>query len=304
MTVHSLGKRLLARIGVFSYDPAQNANELNRRGLIEGDKEEVLSAINAAMQICFSLGPVQLREQRRAFVLRVPTPVTLSVTQYSTSFASLATWADWMLGCTIRIAGDTRDNELVGNDELLRPFMGTTGTGIAATVYADAVPLDAGVLRVLEPVELPRQRPLMACATRGDFEHCEHGEMKGVGVPGRWFCEARYSEGTPFTQRLLRVAPMPDTAYSLSYRAEIKPPQYLQEDLYTETNYSTDPGTEIPFDWVESTLLPVALECFLIHPAFDNAQVADAVRRQSEIAKRVFAESSRPAAVRMRGDYR
>src|SRR3954471_19138884 len=123
MTIHKLGLALLRRIGVLSYDPAANATNQNRRGLCTGDLDEALHAINGAMEECFALGPIELSEQQQAAVLRAATGVTLDVTQYATTIANLTAWAGWMQGCTIRIAGDSRDNELISQTQLLRPFM-------------------------------------------------------------------------------------------------------------------------------------------------------------------------------------
>src|SRR6478609_6271849 len=126
LTIHKLGLALLRRIGVPSYDPAANAMNQNRRGLCAGDLDEALNAINGAMEECFALGPIELSEQQQAGVLRAATAVSLDVTQYSTTIANLTTWADWMQGCTIRIAGDSRDNELISETQLLRPYMGAS----------------------------------------------------------------------------------------------------------------------------------------------------------------------------------
>src|SRR3954463_13913919 len=118
LTIHKLGLALLRRIGVLSYDPAANATNQNRRGLCPGDLEEALIAINGAIEECFALGPIELSEQQQASVLRPATGVALDVAQYSTTIANLATWASWMQGCTIRVAGDARDNELISATQL------------------------------------------------------------------------------------------------------------------------------------------------------------------------------------------
>jgi len=306
LTASKLGLALLRRLGVLSYDPAQNATNQNRRGLCTGDLDEILIAINGAMEECFALGPIELSEQQQAGVLRAGVSVTLDVTQYSQTIANLTTWATWMQGCTIRIAGDSRDNEIVAQGQLLRPFMGTTATGVSATVYGDAIPLASTVLTILGPVEIPQLMELSACQGPSDFRKAIGfgfsrnanfqnfaAQSKPLGQPGFWFVETRNIAANAFTQRILRVTPMPDKAYSITYRAKVKPPVYVQNDLYTGTDYATDPGTIIPFDWAESTLLPIALQRFSQHPAFDQAQIAE-VARQAELAKSVFKASETP----------
>ena len=317
LTIAQLGLACLRRIGVLSFDPAANASNQNRRGLCPGDLDEALIAINGALEECFALGPIELSERQQAGVLRPATAVTLDVTQYSTQIPNLTPWATWMQGCTIRIAGDSRDNELISQGQLLRPFMGATTAGVSATVYGDALPLSSDVLTVLGPVEIPEQMELFGVIGQEAFKRAigfgfsrfanfENfaAQAKPIGQPTHWTVETRNIAGNAFTQRILRVTPMPDKAYSLTYRAKVKPPVYVQDDFYLGTDYNLDPGTTIPFDWAESTLLPVALQRFSAHPACENGAMSAEIARQAEMAKRVFAESARAMSAPVRGGYR
>lgn len=319
MTVAQLALRLLARIGVVSFDPTLNATNQLRRGLVSGDLDEALAAINGAMQECFGLGPAELSEQDMGGVLRAPTAVTLNVTQYSTTISSFTTYASWMEGCTIRIAGDTADNVIVSSTALRRPYIGSTTSGAAATVYADAIPCSSNVRNVLGPVVIPNTSPLVAMGTRDEFLRWDNAAYtpnrsgippqaaymlsKMIGRPGAWFSDTNYNASDAFTPVYLRVSPMPDRAYPIEYRAKLKPPVFVQADLYAGTAYATDPGTIIPFDWVEDTLLPIALQRFTAHPAFDNSSAAGEIARQATIAKDNFSAMKPMIAVR-RGSYR
>lgn len=316
LTIHKLGRALFRRIGILSFDPADNATNQNRRGLCTGDTDEALIAINGAMEECFSLGPAELSMQHKASVLRAATGVTLDAVNFSTTIANVTTWASWMQGCTVRIPGDSRDNEFVSQTELLRPFMGTTANGLSSTVYGDAVPLDTSILTVLGPVEIPQQLELLGVewpfgftsaiafgfSRNANFENYA-ATQKPIGQPSFWAVETRNIATNAFTQRILRVTPMPDKAYSLTYRAKVKPPTYALADFYSGTSYGVDPGTIIPFDWAESTLLPIALQRFSSHPAFDPAQVAE-IARQAEVAKSVFRESAKPQSIPRVAHYR
>jgi hypothetical protein len=317
LTVHQCGLACLRRIGVLSYDPTANATNQNRRGLCAGDLDEALNAINGAMEECFALGPIELSEQQQAGILRPATAASLDVTQYSTTIANLTTWASWMQGCTIRIGGDSRDNELISQTQLLRPFMGATAAGASASVYGDAIPLASSVLTVLGPVEIPEQMELCGVIGQEAFKRAIGmgfsrfantanfaAQAKPIGQPTHWTVETRNLAANAFTQRILRVTPMPDKAYSLTYRAKVKPPAYAQSDFYSGTDYATDPGTIIPFDWAESTLLPVALQRFSAHPACENGPMSAELARQAEMAKRVFVESAKPMSAPARVNYR
>lgn len=317
LTVHQIGLAALRRIGVLSFDPSKNANNQNRRGLLPGDLDEVLIALNGGLEECFGLGPTELGETRGAVVLNAPTAITVNVTGLSATVANFTTYAAWMQGCTIRIPGDSRDNEIVSDTQLLRPYMGATATATPCTVFADAVPLDSSIVTIMEPVEIPFLTPLQQASSRDEFNQwCYFGGYPGAsfyytyisgqkpqGQPIAWFCDTRYNATNAFTQRFLRVSPMPGQPYSLSYRAKVKPPTYTQADFYSGTSYDTDPMTVIPFDWVESTLLPVVLQRFVANPAFDNPTVAAELSRQAEVAKKTFQESSRPMSAPRFGYY-
>lgn len=309
LTVAKLGLALFRRIGILSFDPAQNATNQNRRGLCTGDTDEALIAINGAMEEVFSLGPIELSEQQQASVLRPATTVTVDVTNFSTTIANLSlnlsSTGSWAQGCTIRIPGDTRDNELISQTQLLRPYMGTTAAGVSSTVWGDAVPLASTVLTVLGPVEVPDQFMLTPVQGRTEWNVANgidlsrnsnyqnfSSQAKIIGYPIYWMVETRNIATNAFTQRILRVTPMPDKAYSLSYRVKVKPPTYTLTDFYAGSTYGTDPGTIIPFDWAESTLLPIALQRFSSHPAFDLEQIPE-VARQGGLARQVFAESAK-----------
>lgn len=315
LTPHQIGLAMFRRIGLLSFDPAQNAVNQNRRGLCAGDTDEALIALNGAMEECFALGPVELSEQRQASVLHAATGITLDVSANSTTVANVTTWAAWMQGCTVRIPGDTGDNEFISQTALLRPFMGSTGTGLSSTVYGDAVPLDQSISRVMGPVRIPQQMELAGVeypfgfdqATAAGFRSSQDFvnfsmTQKPIGQPRFWAMETRNIATNAFTQRFLRVTPIPDHAYSLTYRVKVKPPTYVLSDFYAGTSYGVDPGTIIPFDWAESTLLPIALARFAMHPAFDPAQAAT-VAQQAETAKRVFREAAKPASMPQRARY-
>lgn len=315
LTVHQLGRALFRRIGVLSFDPAANATNQNRRGLCTGDIDEALIAINGAMEECFALGPVELSEQQQSGVLRPAMSVTLDAVQFSTTIANLTTLASWQQGCSLRIPGDTRDNELISQTQLLRPFMGTTANTITSTVYGDAIPLASTVLKVMGPVEIPQQVQLMPVEGREMWDRAIVAgfspqsnyinfsvQQKPIGQPTHWFVETRNIATNAFTQRILRVTPMPDKAYSMTWRATVKPPVYAQSDFYSGTSYGLDPGTIIPFDWAESTLLPIALAKFSMHPGFDMDQTQP-IAVNAETAKRIFAEGAKPQSIQRRARY-
>ena len=165
-TCQPVGLRLLRDFGVISLDTASPANQVNP--IEAGDLDDVAGVMTAGLQDIFDLGPSEIREKPGGAYLQAPTSVTLTVTQGSTTISSLTTYASWMLGCSIRIAGDDQDNELQSSTKIAVPYTGTSGS-VTATVYGDCIQLDDTVGRVIAPVTLPNQAPLIPAGTRAEF---------------------------------------------------------------------------------------------------------------------------------------
>ncbi len=281
MTIQDIAKDLLRYIGITSLDPAAESGNLNVRTIVASDLTFVATCINGSLQEIFGLAPASIREREIGGVLRAPTTVTLDGTQFSTTIANLTTYAAWMIGCTIRIAGDDQDNQIISSTALLRPFMGSTATGITATVYADAIKLDATHSRVLEPVSVPRVRCLVPCTSKEQFlyghkrldtiESWTASQMeKPIGDPLRWMAESRYDGTTAGMLVFLRVNPMPSAAMPITYRVKVKPTEVTVENIGDE---STNPEEIIPMDWVESILVPFARKRMMAHPHFAGESV-------------------------------
>lgn len=284
MTIREVALRLLFRIGVQSLDPNQNANSANATGFdTVNDIAECVTAINGALEECWGLGPTAIREQRPSFQLYPPTSVTLTTTQYSQVISGLSPSPSWMPGCTIRITGDQFDNELISATQLLRPYQGGAGAQ-SATVFCDAITLDAIIDDVLKPVQIPNIiSELVPAANREEFQsscinfyhHLPRpvqpyyvAQTKVTGQPRMWFAEPRYDPTLGYLPKTLRLNPMPDRAYPLTARVRLKPPTISATDIGTVSS-SPPPATLIPQDWNESIILPIAMMRFRSHPAFD-----------------------------------
>lgn len=303
MTVQAIAKLMLRRIGVTSLDPDANQQDANKRGIVTGDLEECALAITAALQEIYSDGPANLRERQVGAVLRVPTSVTFTATQYSTTISGFSGFASWMRGCTVRLSGDLYDNEIISATELMRPYMGSTGSN-TATVYADAIQLPDNQECVMEPVETPNWPILTPCATKEEFSRfvsyttsapslADTGssyigfQNKIAGDPRAWIAEARFMPGVQSIPIFLRFNPMPSAAIPVRYRTKIKPVTITAEDI---GNTTTEPDLAIPVDWHESVLVPIALQRFTAHPALANNAVAiKEIGRQYGAAQRILA---------------
>ena len=284
LTPRSIALRLLKASGIVSTDPSHETNALLTRGIVDGDMEEVLITINAALQEICAEGPSALTEKSVAEVLRPPASITVSVEQYSKAVTVTSGWVSWMQGCTVRIAGDTQDNRFLRQHDigattsLMSPYMGTTGI-VSATVYGDALPLPNYYLNILGPIELP-DRCLHLAADPAAFRHgsdfyrsgyvVEESystfQTKAVGTPVLALVDADYDATRESLPYYLRVNPMPDRAYPITFRVKLTPLAFTMDDIESG-DYETDPDSIIPQDWNESVLLPIALQRWQAHPS-------------------------------------
>jgi hypothetical protein len=319
MTIQQIAKDLLRYIGVVnSLDATANLTNLSTVTPDALDLQFVATTINGAYQEIFAGAPAALRERDVAEVLRAPTTVTVDATQFSKTIANLTTYASWMIGCTIRIPGDNQDNEIVSSTALLRPFMGTTATGISSTVYADCIALDSTYSRVLGPVGIPGNPILRNARSKEEFVFGTGQEwstpdgnsiqpdpisswqrQKTLGQPAVWFTEARYDGTNTYLPLMLRFNPMPSSALAVGFKAKVKPPTVTTASIGTDAG--TDTNITIPMDWVESILLPVSRQRFKAHPRFQAsaesvAQITADYKIAIEILNDLSAQTSTVSA--------
>lgn len=271
VTARVLGLRLLRDFGVTSLDPAANVPV----PIGPTDLDDVTRAINSALQSIFSKQSLEEKEQNLGAWLNAPTQVTLSVTAQSGAIASFTGWATWMTGCTIRLSGDPQDNEVTSQTLLARPYAGNTSSTVQATVYGDCVQLSGSVAKVLNPLSLPNQSPLISCTDRWTFMRMSgyplvtnaDGSAYGypffwfvqkiIQRPRFWFLESAYTAGLGYVPRRIRVGPMPDQGYSLAYKAASAAQGISATDIDND-DHTTDPGVLFPLadNRVESLLEP------------------------------------------------
>lgn len=316
LTIQQVAQRLLFRIGVVSLNTAVNANSANASGVdLVNDIPEAVNCINGAAQEIWSLGPTCIRESRKSWQLYAPASVTLTVTQYGTTISALSPSQSWMPGCTIRILGDGLDNELVSATELLRPCQAASGS-ISATVFCDCITMPSTIGNVLSPVHIPTiLSPLAPAASREEFQgvnkfYGHHdirttdayyaAQNKVTGEPRIWFAEPSYDPTLSYLQIKLRLNPMPGTFYPITGRVEIKPPTFTSSDVGV---FSADPGTQFPQDWMESILLPIAMQRFQTHPNFAaSTQQLKEMQRQYDQAFKTL-DSMAPMIASVKANY-
>lgn len=321
LTVQQVALLGLQYFGVVSLNPASPSPQA--QPIQPNDLPMVLRCLNGAFQQYFKDGPSEVRESNVGANINAPTTVTLTATNGSTAISGLTTYASWMLGCTIVITGDTQDNELTSSTLLARPFQGTTGTGISATVYNDSIQLDWTVSEVLNPVFIasPSMTFLRPCKTRMEFARIAGVPLvttpdgwaydwpffwivqKAVSRPLWWYLEAAYSSPLGYVPRRIRLAPMPGMQLSMGFRITSTATRYLVADVMN--NDFSDPGTLLPINDgdVEELLMPIFIKKLSECPQFKNASQMPSIMAAYAEAKDNIANIHAQADAPIYGGY-
>lgn len=302
MTYRSIANRLLRYIGVDSLQQALNANVNNQRGLAPGDIPDVVACIQAGIQEHYTLCPAAFIQRSQGAPLRPPAQISITVTQYSTACVMVG-YASWMAGCTIRISGDEAENRIASSTELIRPFMGATGSQ-AATVYCDCVTVDPKFAEIIEPVDMANHPRLHVVSTEDEFTYYNRYHVitpKDAAWPQSYYTQTNKSIaepcvcfgssealGTAQPAIYLRFNPMPGQAYVITYAAKLAPPVVTEDDIWDPNDPDTDPGTESFLPNSDSILLPFCLQRWTAHPSFsaEGDQLRE-IARQYETAKNI-----------------
>lgn len=212
-------------------------------------KQEILDAINGSIQLLDSFSSHEARTTTASLYLAAPATVSLGMTNGSAVITGHAFVADDLYK-TIRIDGDSIDNQIIAESELLHPYTGSTGTA-TATIYSDAVTIPepygemVGDPRILETRRLLTRWPA-ASQSRWD-------QIKRIGEPLHYDVEPNARNQSPPAPSVLRLDALPQRAYRLQSLFTLAPARVLLADLLTS-------GADLPFraEHIELYLLPVA----------------------------------------------
>lgn len=304
MKPNDIGRRLLPYIGIYVLDPTFNANDAQKRQLIQSDVEFLAGCITGGIAEAYADGPAALSERRFGEVLRAPQSFVVGLTKYSKAITGFSGYQSWMQFCTCRMGGDDQDNEIVNGTTLLNPYMGETNGAVNLQIWGDTVPLPQGTDSVLSPVELPRTVPLMPATSREEFRAWnlphDYGnppqrpgstyfiqQNKTQGQPAVYFCEAHNDPALNlgYIPLYLHVNPMPMMDYRIQMRLKAEPPTYTYEQILNLVNPEEIPDFVFPMNWQESVMLPYIAQRFTAHSSFTNKQAKEEISRQYQAAR-------------------
>lgn len=245
--------------GIVSLNPSTpQANELQPT-----DVDAMAVYFNQAAQEAADESPDEHLRQPGSAYLGGPVNATLTVTQGSTSIAALTPYLSTMNGCTIRISGDTMDNEILGQTLLARPYEGTTGTAVAATIYSDCISEDATVEKIIAPMLLSGNRVVFECSTRAEFiSRCylpiynnANGTMNGIYLPfwglgpkptgqfpTSFFLDSYYDPLQDHPTHRIRLSPMPLGPQTIFWTNKMTPIRVTRADIISGLNTLTATG--------------------------------------------------------------
>lgn len=226
--------------------------------------KRILSDLNKAIQRIYAASKPAMRETESSCVLNAPTTISgLGLTRGSKVIAG---WAaeSWMIGATVLLDDDPRQNRILGSTSLLHPYLGTTGTR-GGTAYGDIVVPGNNAVAIHAPVKLLERWDLTPALSRaamdtGSFQGgYGTGENRPIDAPRIYHVE-EYQDAQFAIRPRIRVTPLPDREYVLKYSVRSGAP------IYTALT-GTDP-IPMPGGYGDSILLPIVRQMLSSHKDF------------------------------------
>lgn len=255
-----------------SISTVELCHRIGRRGrtgdftrLSLAEQQDLMDAANMALQRLYNALPTYFKEQTQGFVLPAPLNITgVGVTQYSKTVTGLNA-TDAQFGQTVVLAGDAQWNQIIGANELLSPYMGTTGT-INGTIYGNAIhsttyPLD----RIIGNPSFADQSQAglfpMAMAIN-NTQSVNWVYQQNIGRPCVWWPQVFGNSQGNKPLMVIRFAPAPEQAYAIDVRLGFWPKNLTLAD------YQANTDLPVPDQFIYPSLVPMAIQAFIASPAF------------------------------------
>jgi hypothetical protein len=229
------------------------------------EQTDLLEAANSALQTVYGALPTVYKELTQSFLLAAPAAVTTTVTQYSTDVGS-DTFTGDQIGCSVVLDGDPSWNLIVSTDELLNPYLGPTGT-TSGTVYGDGVystryPFD----RIIGNPRYPNRgsatmfNPNLIRVNGVDGPGSGWFYQMTVGWPQFWWTQMWGNSQGNEPLMVLRVSPAPSAVTVIDVRMAYWPKRL------TLTDYDNATAITVPDQFIEKSLIPLALRALMSTP--------------------------------------
>ena len=188
---------------------SRDLNEISVNEPTSDSKQELLDAINGALQRLDAIAPFQTKTTLASLYLDPAVTLSIGVTHGGTEITG-STFTNDQYGRTIRIEGDEIDNQISGVTSLLHPYTGPTGT-VSATVYSDAIALPEPYVELVgHPIIIETGRPLCHHQIRNVTWH-----KKKSGEPRCYWVESNAGNRSPVVPAVIRFDTLPDRIYRI-----------------------------------------------------------------------------------------
>jgi len=256
---------------------------------------DVMTAVNGGLQRLYNVLPAYFKEMTQGFVMPAPLSITnVGVTQYG-KFITGHVFTAAQFGQSVQLDGDSQWNQIIGTDELLNPYMGTTGT-VNGTVYGNAIysetyPFD----RVIgDPAYANQsQTPLFQQMMVPGSASAAWLFNQAVGWPQTWWPQVFGNSQGKKPIMVLRFAPAPSQATAINVRLSFWPKRVTLAD------YDANIELTVPDQFIESALIPICLQEFMVSPAWqtrgDEARIDDLGTKAEIFARNQLGQVGSPS---------
>jgi hypothetical protein len=242
--------------------------------------QEIQDAVNAALQSMHAVAPPHSKITVASMVLPAPVTISIGVTNGSNEITG-HTFAVSDFFKTIRLAGESIDNQVIGESSLLHPWTGTTGT-VSAVLYGDAVAIpDAYEEIISDPLVLETNNDL----TQGRPTSYWSSQRRKIGTPEFWWIEENARNANPAGgPAVLRIDTLPPKILRLQMSASLAPARISFMDFM-------DASKVIPIrdEHIEAYLIPVALGNLTTSDLWRDKETAAKVASKAETAEAKYA---------------
>lgn len=251
-------------------------NRIGRRGrggdftkLSLNGQQDIIEAANAALQRLYNALPTYFKEQTQGFVLPAPLAISgVGVTQFGKTVTGI-TFTSAQFGQTVVLDGDPGWNQIIGEQELLNPYMGSTGT-VGGTIYGNAIHSDTYPLdRIIGNPQFANQNllPLTPLTMQSATNYGVPSWLwyQTIGIPSTWWPQVFGNSQGNKPIMVLRFAPAPQQAWAINVRMGFWPKRITLAD------YDNNSELPVPDQFVEPALIPMCLEEFQVSPEWQPA---------------------------------
>lgn len=252
----------------------RDLKEKSLSDLTADTKLELLDAINGGLQKLHALSTHASRTTVISLCLPAPEAVTIGVTNGSYTTTGTAFTSD-QLYRTIKISGDSIDNQISGTNALLHPYGGTTGT-VTALIYSDSVAIPqpyaefVGSIRVLEDGYILSNRKI----------EYHWRANRPIRRPYCFWVEPNAPNRNSPAPFVVRFDALPDKIYRMEAQASLAPDRISFSDLSAS-------GSDIPLldEHIESYLLPISRGLLANSEMWRDENTKATAKKEAEAAR-------------------